>query len=111
MPRFLGYSFNSRIRARLEFLQSIHKNPTTLTLDQLYSASDEEFSSAYGKGSYLKFQKRLMKDAANEEEDDAADEKMLEDTFLQQNDLVPIEEIREAERRFTTHFKYQTVLE
>ena len=113
VPQYLGYSLSDRIRPRWKFLQSLERDLSSLTLQQMFVCSDDDFARKVGDTSifqYHKFKKKLQESAAEEEsEDETAEEEMLEETFVQEQSVVPIEEMREAERRFARSFKYQIV--
>ena len=113
LPQYLGYSLSARLQPRWKFLQSLQRDVSSLTLQQMFACSDDYFASSVAKSSSLKyriFRKSLQRSASEDEsEDETAEEEMLKETFFQQQSGAPIEEMREAERRFALSFKYQTV--
>ena len=116
-PQFLGFSLESRLQLRYTFLQSIKKDATSRSLTEIFASPDATFLKSIAKvkeRQFNAFRESYLEERASRgdsDEDEKAEEALLEQTFMQEQSLAPIEEVREAERRFARNFKYQTVLE
>ena len=115
-PQYLGYDLVSIIQQRSEFLRSNGIDPSTIALNKMFDSTDADFVQLVPKKKrkgYDSFKEsfKQQKQTTEEHKDDEPDEEILEQTFIEEQSLVPMEEVREAERRFARNFKYQSILE
>lgn len=113
-PKYLGYSLKARILPRIQFLQTHQVDASEHSLHRIFASTDATFSISIAmkeKDSFAAFKEAFLEKAKDLPEDETFDEAMLEQTFVQEQNLSPVEEVREAERRFAKTFRYQVILE